>query len=378
MGKTLASPRGGQGFESRRVSIRGGHGLVCGSGFLDSAYYNGQRPGHPGEPGHEELELNTMSPKGLLGAVCKSTDSDSDCRPRTRSVVRAFDSVVRLQTTDSVRPFASDSVRPKKSQTGNLPLMSDSVRSPRCLVRGLMSDSVRGLMSDSNQLNGYNEKLEDSTMIDKVKKEQITIPVDLIEEVFVKGTDNQIKSAVYKIKIGCLLVCHETEATDDDDDKRKTMVVEGTGTLAGRQRHIHSCFFVSTGFRDVTMEAYEEDTGGKYIVVDPGLSRPLPKITPSLPLELGFRAPTLCYLRTKTCYLRQRLRSTFTHARTRVSNEDPLLPVNSTIPAVAVDCRNPGSSRLHFLIRLKIGGGMNRVDALRVPVEDGHLCKNGN
>ncbi|KAL4588702.1 hypothetical protein LXL04_001597 [Taraxacum kok-saghyz] len=50
MGKTLASPRGGQGFESRRVSIRGGHGLVFGSGFLDSAYYNGQRPGHPGEP----------------------------------------------------------------------------------------------------------------------------------------------------------------------------------------------------------------------------------------------------------------------------------------------------------------------------------------
>ncbi|KAL4569535.1 hypothetical protein LXL04_025175 [Taraxacum kok-saghyz] len=40
MGKTLASPRGGQGFESRRVSIRGGHGLVFGSGFLDSAYYN--------------------------------------------------------------------------------------------------------------------------------------------------------------------------------------------------------------------------------------------------------------------------------------------------------------------------------------------------
>ncbi|KAL4560110.1 hypothetical protein LXL04_032259 [Taraxacum kok-saghyz] len=77
----------------------------------------------------------------------------------------------------------------------------------------------------------------------------------------------------------------------------------------------------------------------QYIVVDPGLSRPLPKITPSLPLELGFRAPTLCYLRTKTCYLRQRLRSTFTHARTRVSNEDPLLPANSTIPAVAVsDC----------------------------------------
>ncbi|KAL4562832.1 hypothetical protein LXL04_026863 [Taraxacum kok-saghyz] len=50
MGKTLASPRGGQGFESRRVSIRGGHGLVFGSGFIDSAYYNGQRPGHPGEP----------------------------------------------------------------------------------------------------------------------------------------------------------------------------------------------------------------------------------------------------------------------------------------------------------------------------------------
>ncbi|KAL4587427.1 hypothetical protein LXL04_000298 [Taraxacum kok-saghyz] len=48
--KTLASPRGGQGFESRRVSIRGGHGLVFGSGFIDSAYYNGQRPGHPGEP----------------------------------------------------------------------------------------------------------------------------------------------------------------------------------------------------------------------------------------------------------------------------------------------------------------------------------------
>ncbi|KAL4574801.1 hypothetical protein LXL04_021639 [Taraxacum kok-saghyz] len=42
--------KGGQGFESRRVSIRGGHGLVFGSGFLDSAYYNGQRPGHPGEP----------------------------------------------------------------------------------------------------------------------------------------------------------------------------------------------------------------------------------------------------------------------------------------------------------------------------------------
>ncbi|KAL4555754.1 hypothetical protein LXL04_038382 [Taraxacum kok-saghyz] len=50
MGKTLASLRGGQGFESRRVSIRGGHGLVFGSGFIDSAYYNGQRPGHPGEP----------------------------------------------------------------------------------------------------------------------------------------------------------------------------------------------------------------------------------------------------------------------------------------------------------------------------------------
>ncbi|KAL4576534.1 hypothetical protein LXL04_012629 [Taraxacum kok-saghyz] len=50
MGKTLVSPRGGQGFESRRVSIRGGHGLVFGSGFIDSAYYNGQRPGHPGEP----------------------------------------------------------------------------------------------------------------------------------------------------------------------------------------------------------------------------------------------------------------------------------------------------------------------------------------
>ncbi|KAL4561636.1 hypothetical protein LXL04_033806 [Taraxacum kok-saghyz] len=50
MGKTRASPRGGQGFESRRVSIRGGHGLVFGSGFIDSAYYNGQRPGHPGEP----------------------------------------------------------------------------------------------------------------------------------------------------------------------------------------------------------------------------------------------------------------------------------------------------------------------------------------
>ncbi|KAL4562104.1 hypothetical protein LXL04_034297 [Taraxacum kok-saghyz] len=54
MGKTLASPRGGQGFESRRVSIRGGHGLVFGSGFIDSAYYNGQRPGHPGEPTCEQ------------------------------------------------------------------------------------------------------------------------------------------------------------------------------------------------------------------------------------------------------------------------------------------------------------------------------------
>ncbi|KAL4587338.1 hypothetical protein LXL04_000207 [Taraxacum kok-saghyz] len=56
MGKTLAFPRGGQGFESRRVSIRGGHGLVCGSGFLDSAYYNGQRPGHPEEPFKSYLE----------------------------------------------------------------------------------------------------------------------------------------------------------------------------------------------------------------------------------------------------------------------------------------------------------------------------------
>ncbi|KAL4581229.1 hypothetical protein LXL04_017439 [Taraxacum kok-saghyz] len=66
MGKTLASPRGGQGFESRRVSIRGGHGLVFGSGFLDSAYYNGQRPGHPGKPILKAITLHIFKPFSLF------------------------------------------------------------------------------------------------------------------------------------------------------------------------------------------------------------------------------------------------------------------------------------------------------------------------
>ncbi|KAL4584734.1 hypothetical protein LXL04_009343 [Taraxacum kok-saghyz] len=65
-------------------------------------------------------------------------------RPRTRSLVRAFDSVLLM--SDSVRsPTFCLRLGPgkKNRRLSFLPLMSDSVRGPRRLIGHLVSDSVR-------------------------------------------------------------------------------------------------------------------------------------------------------------------------------------------------------------------------------------------
>ncbi|KAL4579871.1 hypothetical protein LXL04_016039 [Taraxacum kok-saghyz] len=67
--------------------------------------------------------INTITKKYKHTIANTSTEAYTDklrLGPRTRSVVCAFDNVRRTRTTDSVRPFASDSVRPKKSQTEKL------------------------------------------------------------------------------------------------------------------------------------------------------------------------------------------------------------------------------------------------------------------
>ncbi|KAL4584030.1 hypothetical protein LXL04_008620 [Taraxacum kok-saghyz] len=87
----------------------------------------------------------TWSETITKGLFARRSDQRPRLGPRTRSVVCAFDSGRRTRTPDSVRRFASDSVRPKKSQTEFLPVISDS-------VRGLMS--VRA--SNSSKFEGIN------------------------------------------------------------------------------------------------------------------------------------------------------------------------------------------------------------------------------
>ncbi|KAL4590319.1 hypothetical protein LXL04_003247 [Taraxacum kok-saghyz] len=101
--KTLASPRGGQGFESRRVSIRGGHGLVFGSGFIDSAYYNGQRPGHPGEPLTENDNLRER-----LGLILQRADEPRESEESES--VKSESRILKNQLSDSSEnlDFAQD------------------------------------------------------------------------------------------------------------------------------------------------------------------------------------------------------------------------------------------------------------------------------
>ncbi|KAL4592021.1 hypothetical protein LXL04_005000 [Taraxacum kok-saghyz] len=96
-----------------------------------------------GVEGDEKLTIETEGKKINIGNGVKTkglfarrSDQRPRLGPRTWSVVCAFDSGRRTRTPDSVRRFASDSVRPKKSQTEFLPVISDS-------VRGLMS--VRGV-----------------------------------------------------------------------------------------------------------------------------------------------------------------------------------------------------------------------------------------
>ncbi|KAL4560350.1 hypothetical protein LXL04_032500 [Taraxacum kok-saghyz] len=92
-----------------------------------------------------ELHTRTIDMSGTfnkhLGVFDMSSDQRLRLGPRTRSVVCAFDSGRRTRTPDSVRRFASDSVRPKKSQTEFLPVISDS---------------VRGLMSQENEPQNQN------------------------------------------------------------------------------------------------------------------------------------------------------------------------------------------------------------------------------
>ncbi|KAL4591498.1 hypothetical protein LXL04_004466 [Taraxacum kok-saghyz] len=99
--------------------------------------------GKSGKKGPQDLAMSgvvaqpTLSPEPAMnGLFARRSDQRPRLGPRTRSVVCAFDSGRRTRTPDSVRRFASDSVRPKKSQTEFLPVISDS-------VRGLMS--VRGV-----------------------------------------------------------------------------------------------------------------------------------------------------------------------------------------------------------------------------------------
>ncbi|KAL4590116.1 hypothetical protein LXL04_003036 [Taraxacum kok-saghyz] len=98
------------------------------------------------------VNLNCTDSHGVFDM---SSDQRLRLGPRTRSVVCAFDSGRRTRTPDSVRRFASDSVRPKKSQTEFLPVISDS---------------VRGLMSVRDRAEYRTQKLRGTEVATKVER----------------------------------------------------------------------------------------------------------------------------------------------------------------------------------------------------------------